>query len=174
MSILGVESVVFAVDDLENCARFWDDFGLNPVSHDPGEAVFDVMSGSKIIVRKHGDSRLPPKNFEGNGVVLTTWGVDSPESLNQITSSLKNDGVDVQKQDDGSVILQCPDGQWIGLKVWVKKPVVSVADPVNTPGSIKRLNQHRQWRKRAIPKTINHVVFSPQIMSDRLNSIKSI
>ena len=159
MSILGVESVVFAVDDLENCARFWDDFGLNPVSNDPGEAVFDVMSGSKIIVRKHGDSRLPPKNFIGNGVVLTTWGVESQESLDQITSSLKKDGVDLQKQDDGSVILQCPDGQWIALKVWAKKPVVSVADPVNTPGAIKRLNQHRQWRKRAIPKTINHVVY---------------
>jgi hypothetical protein len=30
---------------------------------------------------------------------------------------------------------------------------------VNTPGRIERLNQNRVWRRRARPKTINHVVF---------------
>jgi catechol 2,3-dioxygenase-like lactoylglutathione lyase family enzyme len=34
-----------------------------------------------------------------------------------------------------------------------------VPDRVNSPGRIERLNQHRQWRMRARPKTINHVVF---------------
>jgi hypothetical protein len=36
---------------------------------------------------------------------------------------------------------------------------VSKASPVNSPGDIQRLNQHRVWRNRAIPKTINHIVF---------------
>jgi hypothetical protein len=37
--------------------------------------------------------------------------------------------------------------------------VFADASPVNAPGNIKRLNQHRIWRHRAIPKTINHIVF---------------
>jgi len=47
----------------------------------------------------------------------------------------------------------------LGLRVFRKRPVVSVPDRVNSPGRIERLNQHRQWRTRARPKTINHVVF---------------
>ena len=162
MSIRGVESVEFAVDDLENCTRFWEDFGLNLLSKDETESVFEVASGSKVIVRRHGDSRLPPNNYEGNGVRMTVWGVDSVENLDRMLSKMRSDGVNVEQREDGASILQCPDGQWIGLRVWDKKDVLSVADPVNTPSSIKRLNQHRQWRKRALPKTLNHVVyFSP-------------
>ena len=74
MSILGVETVVFAVDDLPRCTKFWEDFGLGLVSNDATESVFSVQSGSRVIVRKHGDSRLPPNNYEGNGVRLTVWG----------------------------------------------------------------------------------------------------
>lgn len=159
MSILGVEAVVFAVDDLPLCTKFWEDFGLRLVSKDATQSVFNVQSGSRVIVRKHGDSRLPPNNYAGNGVRLTVWGVDDEDHLNQMLAKIKGDGIAVQVNQDGVPVFQCPDGQWIGLKVWNKKQVVSVADPVNTPGNIKRLNQHRQWRNRAIPKTINHVVY---------------
>lgn len=159
MSILGVESVVFAVDDLETCSKFWDDFGLQPLEHDATQSIFKVASGSRVIVRKHGDRRLPPDSFEGNGIKLTIWGVDDEDSLNAILAKLSADGIEIVRGVDETPIFQCPDGQWLGLRVWNKKSVLSVADPVNTPGSIKRLNQHRQWRKRALPKTINHVVF---------------
>lgn len=158
MSILGVESVVFGVDDLEACTRFWDDFGLNPVSRDATESVFDVPSGSRIIVRKRGDDRLPPENFAWPGVKMTVWGVDSQDNLEKLAAGLAVDR-DVTRDADGSAYCQAPDGQWLGLRVWKKKPVVSEASPVNTPASHPRFNQHRIWRRRAIPKTINHVVF---------------
>ena len=37
MAILGIESAVFGVEDLELCTRFWDDFGLVPAAgpHEP-------------------------------------------------------------------------------------------------------------------------------------------
>jgi hypothetical protein len=67
--------------------------------------------------------------------------------------------VDVTHAEDGTVRCVCPDGQPIALRVWDKRPVVSQASPVNTPSQYPRFNQHRIWRARAIPKTINHVVF---------------
>lgn len=158
MSILGVESVVFAVDDLATCARFWEDFGLRKVSADGREAVFDVPSGSRVIVRNHGDPRSPKPVFDGNGVILTVWGVETAEALESYVERLES-AVAVTREKDGTAVFQAPDGQWVGLRVWDKKPVVSVASPVNTPSSYPRFNQHRIWRKRAIPKTINHVVF---------------
>jgi catechol 2,3-dioxygenase-like lactoylglutathione lyase family enzyme len=158
MAILGVESVVFGVDDLETCSRFWRDFGLSALSQDAATAVFEVQSGARIIVMAQDDPRLPPRSFEGNGIRLTIWGVDSRETLDALVHGLGDD-VDVRRDEDGTAFFQAPDGQHLGLRVWAKRPVFSNPDPVNAPGNIKRLNQNRQWRRKAIPKTINHVVF---------------
>ena len=48
----------------------------------------------------------------------------------------------------------------MALRVFQGHPVVYAPDPVNAPGLINRLNQHRKWRERARPKVINHVVWA--------------
>lgn len=159
MSILGVESVVFGVSDLAVSTRFWIDFGLPLESTGPEESVFRIASGSRVILRPHGSAGLPnPDPFDGDGLKETVWGVDSAASLERIATSLAGE-VPVTRAADGTVQCVCPDGQPIALRVWDKRPVVSEASPVNTPGNQPRFNQHRIWRARAIPKTINHVVF---------------
>lgn len=159
MSILGVESVLFGVDDVAENARFWTDFGLPVESSGEREAVFRLASGSRVIILPNGDARLPsPDPFAGNGVKLTVWGVDTAENLEKIANSLATE-VAVTRDADGTVRATCPDGQPIALRVWDKRAVISEVSPVNTPGAYPRFNQHRIWRHKAIPKTINHVVF---------------
>jgi catechol 2,3-dioxygenase-like lactoylglutathione lyase family enzyme len=48
----------------------------------------------------------------------------------------------------------------MGLQLFTKRPVVCAPDPLNAPGHVRRLNQHRKWRKRALPKVIAHAVFA--------------
>lgn len=159
MSILGVESVIFGVEDLKQHQQFWTDFGLTLESASKDEAIFRVASGSRVILYKHGDSRLPsPDPFPGDGLKETIWGVLDEESLERYAASLATE-VSVTRSEDGTVRCICPDGQPIGLRVWKKRHFVSETSPVNTPTSYPRFNQHRIWRKKAIPKTINHVVF---------------
>ncbi|MCJ2183606.1 VOC family protein [Novosphingobium sp. 1949] len=159
MSILGVESVVFAAEDVAENARFWTDFGLPVESVSDNEAVFRLASGSRLIVVPCGDARLPsPDPFVGGGLKLTVWGVDTQENLDAMAASLATE-VAVTRDADGTVRCVCPDGQPIALRVWDKRSFVSEASPVNTPASHPRFNQHRIWRRKAIPKTINHVVF---------------
>ncbi|WDF72535.1 VOC family protein [Novosphingobium sp. KACC 22771] len=159
MSILGVESVLFGVDDLALHSRFWTDFGLPVESISATEAVFRLASGSRIILLPLGDARLPsPDPFDGNGVKLTVWGVDNAENLERIAASLATE-VAVTRDAEGTVHCVCPDGQPIALRIWDKRPVTSAASPVNTPQTQPRFNQHRIWRHKAIPKTINHIVF---------------
>lgn len=159
MSILGVESVIFGVSDLAEHTRFWTDFGLPVESVSDTQAVFRLASGSRVVIVRHGDGRLPvPDPYAGDGVKETVWGVDCQASLDRIAASLAHE-VDVTHDEDGTVRCVCPDGQPIALRVWGKRPVVSEASPVNTPAQHPRFNQHRIWRARAIPKTINHVVF---------------
>jgi catechol 2,3-dioxygenase-like lactoylglutathione lyase family enzyme len=159
MSILGIESAIFGCTDLAESTRFWNDFGLPLKSANDRETVFELASGSKVVLCKHGDPRLPsPDPFTGDGVKETVWGVDSAESLEVLVADLSTDR-EVRRDADGTAHCLAPDGQPIAFRVWAKKAVVSKASPVNSPGDIQRLNQHRVWRNRAIPKTINHIVF---------------
>lgn len=158
MAILGIESAIYGVDDLNLCARFWEDFGLTPVARTADECVLEVASGSKVVVRLRGDPRLPAAFSHSPGIHETVWGVDTPEALEMLVSNLSSDR-EVRRDPDGTAHFAADDGMPFGPRVWSKRAVVSVADKVNTPGRIERLNQHRQWRSRARPKTINHVVF---------------
>lgn len=158
MAILGVESAIYGVDDLDLCTRFFDDFGLTLVSRASDESVLEMASGSKVVLRKRGDPRLPAAYSHAVGVHETIWGVDTQASLDRLVADLSRDRK-VTRDADGTAHFFADDGMPLGLRVWTKRPVVSVADAVNTPGEIKRLNQHRQWRMRCRPKTINHVVF---------------
>lgn len=158
MAILGVESAIFGVDDFDKCCRFWADFGLSPVSRTKDEAVFEVATGSKIVVRHRTDKRLPPAYADRPGVCETIWGVDTQEALDALAADLKRDR-ELKLDPDGTIRFLADDGMPLGLRVWAKRHVVSSPDPVNAPGNIQRLNQHRKWRQRAIPKTINHIVF---------------
>jgi catechol 2,3-dioxygenase-like lactoylglutathione lyase family enzyme len=159
MSILGIESAVFGVTDLAEHTRFWTDFGLPLREANDREAVFELASGSRVIIYRHGDPRLPsPDPFPGDGVKETVWGVDTTEALDALVKNLSTDR-DVVRDADGTAHAVADDGQPFALRVWTKKPVFSDTSPVNSPGNIKRLNQHRMWRHKAIPKTINHIVF---------------
>jgi len=157
LAILGIESLVYGVDDIPTCSRFWDDFGLTPVSRSDRESVFELASGSRVIVRAPHDCGTA-EWFEGNGAKLVVWGVDTEKNLESLVSGLTRDR-DVRRDPDGTAYAVGDDGIPFALRVWNKRPIVSAPDPVNAPGYIQRLNQHRKWRTRARPKTLNHVVF---------------
>lgn len=158
MAVLGIERLIFGVDDVEACARFWSDFGLAPLSAATDARLFEVASGSKVEVRRRDDASLPPSPVDKSTMRETIWGVDSEQSLEQLVAGLRTDR-DVRRDADGSAHFIADDGLALGLRVWQKRVVFSAPDAVNAPGNIQRLNQQRKWRLRALPKTINHVVY---------------
>jgi catechol 2,3-dioxygenase-like lactoylglutathione lyase family enzyme len=175
MAILGIESVVFGVDDLSRCTLFWEDFGLFAVSQAEDESVFETQNGSRVIVRRRGDPRLPTAYSHKVGVHETVWGVDTQDAYDALVGSLRQDR-EVRIDDEGVAHFSADCGMPLALKVWTPRRIVSQPDPVNAPGNIRRLNLHRKWRRKAIPKTINHVVFfvkdyvaTFEFFRDRLN-----
>ena len=73
---------------------------------------------------------------------------------------------EVRRDDDGTIHFTSDCGIPLGMRVWQRTPVVYSPDPVNAADNVKRLNQHRRWRVKARPKTINHVVWRVQNFED--------
>lgn len=158
MPILGIEAVIYGVEDLELNARFWRDFGLSQVSSSPAEQVLETQNGARTVLRRPDDTRLPGAYAHQNSVRETIWGVDTQASLDGLVAGLRTDR-EVEIDEDGVAHLVAEGGIPIGLKVWAPKPYISAPDTLNAPGRITRLNQHRKWRMKCAPKTINHIVF---------------
>jgi catechol 2,3-dioxygenase-like lactoylglutathione lyase family enzyme len=157
--IVGIESLVYGVEDVERCARFFSDFGLQPVASSNAPAEFAVEEGSRVILRNAGDPKLPGSSLVGTGVREVVWGVDSAANLQTLASGVGRDR-DVTQDADGTVHFLTDCGLPMALRVFQKRPVRCAPDPVNAPGAVNRLNSHRKWRKRARPRTIQHVVFT--------------
>jgi len=56
MAILGVAEIIFGVDDLDLCSRFWTDFGLTPVERGADHAVFEKVVPAKQAADLHTSS----------------------------------------------------------------------------------------------------------------------
>lgn len=175
MAIIGIQSLVYGVNDVKECTRFFVDFGLPLVSSSPEESVFRLDEGSEVRILPVNDKRLPECSLVGTGVREVVWGMDSAEAVQALAKDLSRDR-QVKADEDGTIHFLSDCGLPLALRVFAKKPVVNSPDPVNAPGVVNRLNTHRKWHRRARPKTIQHVVFAVkdfrktfEFFRDRLN-----
>ncbi len=159
MAILGIETLLYGVDDVDAATRFFADFGLPLKSRTPSSATFELDEGSRVEIRQLDDPSLPRSKLVGPGVREVVWGVDSARSLEELASGLATDR-ELCRDADGTVHFLTDCGLPFALRVFPKKRVVTAPDPSNAPGTANRLNRPRKWRLRAQPKVINHVVFN--------------
>ncbi len=158
MPITGIETLIYGVEDVAECVRFFEDFGLPLKRHEGGTAQFILDEGSKVELRPITDPSLPATILQGTGVRETIWGVDTSESLDALVRGLQTDR-DVRRDPDGTAHFHTDCGLAFGLRVYDKKRVIYAPDPLNAAGNPGRLNTSRKWRLRARPKVITHVVF---------------
>ena len=159
MPVIGIESLIFGVDDLSECIRFFEDLGLPLVSKGPNEGHFKLADGSNIWLHHVSNPRLPGHASDRPGVREVIWGVNTGPDRDLIAEDLSRDHK-LTQDADGTIHFDPGFGVPMALRVFEKRRVTNAPDPINAPGVVNRLNQHRKWRRRAIPKTISHVVFA--------------
>lgn len=156
--INGIETVVYGVEDVALCTRYFVDFGLPLAESSDREALFELEEGSNVIVRPLEDARVDGQKLAGFGVQQVIWGVRNRKQFGRLVAKLRK-VTDVTIDDDGTARFFDCDGIACGLRIYDKKTVWGAPDPVNSYGNINRMNTHRKWRLQARPKTIQHVVF---------------
>ena len=157
--INGVETVIYGVEDVDLCVRYFVDFGLPLVEHAAGQsATFELEEGSTVIIRPLAETIVPGQKLVGSGVQRTIWGVPDQKQFDRVVAKLrKSTTIDIA-EDGTAYFLDC-DGIGAGIRVYNKKQIWGAPDPVNSYANINRINTHRKWRLKANPKTIQHVVF---------------
>jgi catechol 2,3-dioxygenase-like lactoylglutathione lyase family enzyme len=159
MAIVGIESLIYGVNDVALCKRFFDDFGLKPRSATDTLVEFEVDEGSRVVLRHDSDPSLPKSSLDGTGVREVVWGVDTEASLEGLATAVGRDR-ELVREADGTVHFLTDCGIPMALRVFRKRPLRGAPDAVNAPGVVSRMNTHRKWRKRTLPQTIQHVVFT--------------
>ncbi|WP_158280243.1 VOC family protein [Azospirillum sp. TSH100] len=156
--INGIETIIYGVEDVPLCTRYFTDFGLPLVSADGKAALFELEEGSSVVIRPLADAVTEGQRLVGYGVQKVIWGVPDQKHHDRIVARLRA-VTEVSIDGDGTAhFLDC-DGIPAGIRVYPKRTVFGAPDPVNSLGSIHRLNQLRKWKLKASPKTIQHVVY---------------
>jgi catechol 2,3-dioxygenase-like lactoylglutathione lyase family enzyme len=168
MPINGVQSLVYGVDDLDACIRFYEDFGLRVDRKDASGADFSTEDGSTILIRKRTDPSLPKDALARPAVREMIWGVDSQKSLDALEKKLAADGP-VKRDADGTLHITDPLGIPLGFRVFNRKPLQFEQVPVNTPSDVRRWDANRKWYKRAAPKLIHHVGYG--VPRDKIDTL---
>lgn len=140
MAVARIESVVYGVDDLEESARFFSDFGLARAESSERRVVFTTQVNQTVVLRPKDDPELPPPVEAGPGIREVVWGVDSQTALDALVADLASDraiGVDEQG------IAHTRDETGFGLGLAVTDPAQLDYAPrrYNSSGRVDRWNE---------------------------------
>ena len=70
MNIIGPDSLVFGVDDVDACTQYFTDYGLEPV----GDGRFEALDGTSVVIKPKDDESLPAALETGSMLRKTVAG----------------------------------------------------------------------------------------------------
>jgi catechol 2,3-dioxygenase-like lactoylglutathione lyase family enzyme len=160
MNILGLDALVFGVDDVDACVRYLIDYGLE--QRDAGTPMerFCAIDGTSIVVRRRDDPTLPPPPGSATMLRKTIYGVADIASLNAIAAELGRDR-EVRRLPDGSLEAADDDQFALGFQLTQRTPQHIDGERVNAPGDpSQRPMNHVAANEDAVirPRTLSHVV----------------
>jgi len=162
MKIVGLESIVFGVEDVPGCATFLTDYGLFPVDVTDKGGRFEALDGTSVVLAHADDDSLPASI--GNGCMMrkTIMGVADEATIQAITAELTKDR-EVRKLSDGSIESIDDSGFVIGFKVTERKQLTLPGEISNVPGSpFQRPVNHlavNDDAEQIRPRTLSHIVY---------------
>ncbi len=158
MSISGIDRIVYGVENVEGCKKFFLDFGLKLVRESDGVLDFETMNGCEIAIRQADDPILPPQKIEaGSTVRQVVWSADTEEDLAQCRTVMQ----DAPEFSDTGGMLTCvdPTGLAIGVRKTHKRKIEISGTPANTWDKPVRINSPSPTYDHADPIEVGHVVF---------------
>lgn len=159
MTILRIERVIYAVDDVPTCARFFEDFGLLPSDQSDAKSQLCTQTNQVVELRRSEDQELPAPVESGPTLREVTWGVDDQRSLDLLIDDLRSDRP-VRVDENG--VAHTLDETGFGLGLAVAAPQDSAPTPAatNAYGNVQRWNTGLAAPVAVRPLRICHVALN--------------
>jgi hypothetical protein len=159
VTILRIERVVYAVDDVPTCARFFEDFGLLPVNISGDRAELRTLVNQVIELRRSDDSTLAAPLESGSTVREVVWGVDSQASLDVLVDDLRADRA-VTVDSEGVAHTLDETGFGLGLAVAAPEELDPTQFLSNAYGNVHRWNAGLSAPEVIRPLRICHIALN--------------
>ncbi|HUK59233.1 MAG TPA: VOC family protein [Stellaceae bacterium] len=160
MGIVGVDSAVFGVEDVEAARRFCRDYGLVEVEHGAAGATFEALDGTNVVLRRAEDTSLPTAPVKGSTGRETVWGVSDKDALDKIGAELTKDR---QVRRDAAGVLHTMDDEGLALAFQVTKRHAYKAEPkpFNVSGlpPQRPMNSRVDYTKLGNARSLGHIVY---------------
>ncbi|MFC3531235.1 VOC family protein [Vogesella facilis] len=161
MNIVGLDEIVFGVDDIAGCTQFLTDYGLTPVGAGEHGGRFEAQDGTAVVIARADDSTLPPALATGCMLRKTVMGVADAATLAAIADELGRDR-EVKQLADGAIETVDDSGFVIGFQLSVRKAVTTPGELSNAPGAaLQRAANHLGVDVDAVirPRSLSHIVY---------------
>lgn len=159
MGIQRIESVTYGIGDLDECVRFFDDFGLFLVEKSDEHAVFETLTGQTLHLDTEPSPSLPAPLEAGPTLREVVWGVDTTEELRRLVAAAGKDR-EVRESADGVHHTADETGFGVGLTLARPKPAPVTPRPANALGGVNRWNTALEPLGRAFPLRMCHVALN--------------
>jgi catechol 2,3-dioxygenase-like lactoylglutathione lyase family enzyme len=159
MGIQRIESVTYGIDDLDECVRFFADFGLFLLERTDEHAVFETLTGQTLHLDTEPGPPLPPAVEDGPTLREVVWGVDTPEELESLVAAA---GRDRPVRQDAAGVFHTVDETGFGVGLTLARPRNAdvTPRPANALGSVTRWNEGLEAITRVRPLRMCHVALN--------------
>ena len=160
MDIVGVDTAIFGVDDLDAARRFCRDYGFTETEHGAAGASFEALDGTGVVLRHTSDTSLPTAAVAGPTGRETIWGVRDKAALERIGAELSSDR---QVRRDAAGVLHTTDDDGLAIAFQVTKRHAYEAKPalLNVTGlpPQRPINHRVDFTTRGQARSVGHIVF---------------
>ncbi len=160
MDIVGVDSAVFGVEDVDAARKFLSDYGMTEVEHGTTGATFETLDGTTAVLRRADAADLPTAPVGGSTARETVWGVGDKAALEEIGAELSGDR-QVRRDADGVLHTMDDEGLAIAFRVTQRRAYKPEPKPFNVAGlpPQRPINSRIKFNERAAPRSLGHIVY---------------
>ena len=157
MNIIGLDALVFGVDDVAGCGKFLLEYGLDAKP----QGRFEALDGTAVVLRPTEDLALAPGLGTASRLRETVYGVGDAATLDAIAAELARDRK-VRVDLDGSLTTHDDFGFALRFQRSVRRQLQAAGEVINAPGVPTQRAPNTlglDLRQTPRPRTLSHVVY---------------